>query len=65
MRILQTTFVVMCGVAIAATSTPSAVADHRDLGREVLAPNDGWASSGAGTTGGSAAVPAQVHLVAA
>lgn len=63
MRILQTTFVVMCGVAIAATSTPSAVADHRDLGREVLAPNDGWASSGAGTTGGSAAVPEQVYFV--
>jgi pectate lyase len=63
MRILQTTFVVMCGVAIAATSAPSAVADHRDLGREVLAPNDGWASFGAGTTGGSAAVPAQVYFV--
>lgn len=63
MRILQTAFAVMCGFAIAATSTPSAVADHRDLGREVLAPNDGWASSGAGTTGGSAAVPEQVYFV--
>ena len=63
MRILQTTFVVMCVVAIAATSAPSAVADHRDLGREVLAPNDGWASFGAGTTGGSAAAPEQVYFV--
>ncbi len=63
MRILQTTFVVMCVAAIAATSTPSAVADHRDLGREVLAPNDGWASFGAGTTGGSAAAPEQVYFV--
>ena len=60
MRILQT---LMCVVAIAATSAPSAVADHRDLGREVLAPNDGWASFGAGTTGGSAAAPEQVYFV--
>lgn len=63
MRILQTTLVVMCGVAIAATGAPSAVADHRDLGREVLAPNDGWASFGAGTTGGSSAAPEQVYVV--
>lgn len=61
MRILRTTLGVMGVVAIAAA--PSAVADHRDLGREVLAPNDGWASSGAGTTGGSAAVPEQVYVV--
>ena len=60
MRILQTTFVVMCVVA---ATTPSAVADHRDLGREVLAPGDGWASFGAGTTGGSAAAPEQVYFV--
>jgi pectate lyase len=63
MRILQTTFVVMSVVAIAATSAPSAMADHRDLGREVLAPNDGWASFGAGTTGGSAAAAEQVYFV--
>lgn len=63
MRILQTSLVVMGAVAIAATSVPSAVADHRDLGREVLAPNDGWASFGAGTTGGAAAVPEQVYFV--
>jgi pectate lyase len=35
----------------------------RDLGRETLAPNDGWASSGTGTTGGSAAGPTQVYVV--
>jgi pectate lyase len=35
----------------------------RDLGREVLAANDGWASSGAGVTGGSAAVARQVYVV--
>ena len=36
----------------------------RDLGREVLAPNDGWASLGAGTTGGAAAAHAEVYVVA-
>ena len=30
-------------------------APARDLGREVLADNDGWAAEGTGTTGGSAA----------
>jgi pectate lyase len=35
----------------------------RDLGRETLGANDGWASSGAGTTGGSTAVEAQVYVV--
>jgi pectate lyase len=63
MRSLQTTLVLMCVAAIAATCAPAAVADHRDLGREVLAPGDGWASIGAGTTGGSAAVPEQVYFV--
>ncbi|MBC2901777.1 pectate lyase family protein [Streptomyces cupreus] len=35
----------------------------RDLGREVLGAGDGWASEGAGTTGGSAADAAHVHTV--
>jgi pectate lyase len=35
----------------------------RDLGRETLHPEDGWAASGAGVTGGAAAVPAQVYVV--
>ena len=56
-------FVVMCGVAIVATTAPATMADARDLGLEVLQPNDGWASAGAGTTGGSSAVPGQVYLV--
>jgi pectate lyase len=34
-----------------------------DPGRDVLGPNDGWASLGAGTTGGSLAVPGQVYVV--
>jgi pectate lyase len=33
------------------------------LGRQVLAPNDGWAAEGAGTTGGSAAPKENVHVV--
>ncbi|HEU4624032.1 MAG TPA: hypothetical protein VFS52_04675 [Steroidobacteraceae bacterium] len=35
----------------------------RDLGREVLASNDGWAAAGAGTTGGALAAPEQVYTV--
>ena len=34
-----------------------------DLGRETLAPNDGWASFSTGTTGGSAATPEHVYTV--
>lgn len=34
-----------------------------DLGRQVLAAGDGWASADGGTTGGSNAVPANVHEV--
>jgi pectate lyase len=37
-------------------STTAAAHKKRDLGREVLAANDGWASLGTGTTGGSAAL---------
>jgi pectate lyase len=37
--------------------------DLVDLGRESLVPNDGWASSGAGTSGGSLATPEQVYVV--
>lgn len=35
----------------------------RDLGREVLASNDGWASEGAGVTGGSAADATHIYIV--
>jgi pectate lyase len=38
-------------------------APARDLGREVLAPNDGWASADGGTTGGSGADAAHVFTV--
>ncbi len=36
---------------------------QRDIGRETLHPQDGWAASGSGVTGGSAAVPEQVYTV--
>jgi pectate lyase len=44
-------------------ASASATAAHRDLGRETLDANDGWASLGTGTTGGSAAAPEQVYFV--
>ena len=38
-------------------------ASERDLGRETLDPNNGFAAMGAGVTGGSAAAPNQVYVV--
>jgi pectate lyase len=38
-------------------------AEQRDLGHEVLAPNDGWAAADGGTTGGRAATPDQTYVV--
>src|SRR4051812_36393639 len=52
---------IMSALAVAA---PSAQASGSDLGRQVLPPGDGWASSGTGTTGGSAATAEHVHTVA-
>src|SRR5688572_20918568 len=49
-------------IAIAVSNMPARAAQI-DLGLEVLPPNDGWASVGAGTTGGSQAVPSQVYVV--
>jgi pectate lyase len=36
---------------------------QRDLGREILRSDNGWAASGSGVTGGSAAVDSQVYVV--
>jgi pectate lyase len=47
--------------ANAAAVQPSPAAQQ--LARAVLAPNDGWAASGAGTTGGSAADASHVFVV--
>jgi pectate lyase len=47
-----------------ASPTPSPTAAPRDLGREVLAANDGWASATTGTTGGAKADARHVFTVA-
>lgn len=47
---------------IAPTFTPAS-APKRDLGKETLAQNDGWAAQGTGTTGGAAAKPDHVYTV--
>lgn len=47
-------------IALVSMSMPVSAA-QRDLGHETLSPNDGWASFGAGTTGGSQAT--QVYTV--
>lgn len=46
-----------------AAGSPAAGAGHRDLGREVLGVNDGWAAAEGGTTGGSAASQENVYTV--
>lgn len=43
---------------------PKAVPVSTDLGRQVLAAGDGWASADGGTTGGATAAPEDVHEVA-
>ena len=53
--------IAMVALPAEAATTPSAAA--QSLAREVLPANDGWASSGTGTTGGSAADAAHVFVV--
>jgi pectate lyase len=48
---------------MAAAIAPLPVGFAGDLGLETLPPNDGWAASGSGVTGGSQAVPTQVYTV--
>ncbi|WP_338777199.1 pectate lyase [Streptomyces sp. DG1A-41] len=50
-------------LVLSLTAGTTAQAGGRDLGREVLAAKDGWASQGTGTTGGSAADAAHVYTV--
>lgn len=56
-------------VALTFTIVHAASADHsdeshtrRELGRETLSPDDGWAAFSTGTTGGSAAAPEHVFV---
>jgi pectate lyase len=48
---------------MAAAIAPLPVGFAGDLGLETLPPNDGWAASGNGVTGGSLAIPAQIYTV--
>jgi pectate lyase len=50
-------------VVVLAVVSGLASADDRDLGREILGPNDGWAAFSTGTTGGAAATPDHVYVV--
>ncbi|GAB3443251.1 pectate lyase family protein [Actinophytocola sediminis] len=66
MRTVPTLVAAMvAGLVTAALCWPATATADRDLplARQVLAPNDGWASAGTGTTGGAAAPPAHVHVV--
>ncbi|MDQ0759760.1 pectate lyase family protein [Streptomyces canus] len=59
MRLRQIT---LAGVMVGLLCLP-AHADARDISRDTLPANDGWASEGEGTTGGSAADAAHVYTV--
>lgn len=62
MRSVKVTFVLVCVMALLLAAAP-VLANGRDLGRETLPPNDGWAADGAGTTGGAEASPDHVYIV--
>ncbi|MBC7271046.1 MAG: pectate lyase [Streptomyces sp.] len=60
----RTAAVVGCtALVLSLTGTAAQAGGGRDLGRQVLGANDGWASEGAGTTGGAAADAAHVYTV--
>ncbi|MGW3665783.1 pectate lyase family protein [Streptomyces sp. NPDC005141] len=57
------TALVLAATGTTAQARAQSQPQSRELGRQTLAAGDGWASEGTGTTGGSAAEPAQVHTV--
>lgn len=57
----KATILVICAASCAAFHATAMAAV--DLGRQVLATNDGWASAGAGSSGGSLATTDQVYTV--
>jgi pectate lyase len=63
MRFLKFLLFFFAASIIVLMTRPVLAGEHHDIGREVLPPNDGWASLGEGTTGGSQAVPEQVYIV--
>jgi pectate lyase len=56
-------FIVHAASVMAIGAATPAIAGDRDLGRETLEANDGWAAFGSGTTGGSLATTDQVYTV--
>jgi pectate lyase len=63
MRTLKASIIVICMIAVIAATGSAPTSGRRDLGRETLAPNDGWASLAPGTTGGAAAADDHVYTV--
>jgi pectate lyase len=55
--------IVLIGAACLLAGVAAHAHNQRDLGRETLHPQNGWAASGSGVTGGSAAVDAQIYTV--
>lgn len=51
------------GLLAAFTFVPANAHDRRDLGLETLHPENGWAASFVGVTGGAAAAPGQIYTV--
>ncbi|MFF4889149.1 pectate lyase family protein [Micromonospora chersina] len=49
--------------AAPAPAAPALSRPARELGRQALSANDGWAAEGAGTTGGGAAAPDRIRVV--
>jgi pectate lyase len=62
MRVTKILVIVTLASIIASVSMP-VMAAKRDLGGEILQPNDGWAAFSTGTSGGSQAVPSQIYTV--
>ena len=63
MRTLRVIVFLLLVTALAVNSIPATAGDKIDLGLDILSQNDGWAASGPGVTGGSAAAPEQVYVV--
>src|SRR5688500_4251178 len=64
MRLRTFAAAAVCLTLLAVGATPASAQAHpRDLGRQTLSAGDGWASAGPGTTGGSPAASADVHVV--
>lgn len=64
MRITKNILRATCLIAaVCAVAAPAGAAGQRDLGNETLHPQNGWAASGAGVTGGSLATATQIYTV--